>query len=70
MKHTCHWPGCMNVVPAKLWGCPNHWFRLPVQLRNRIKATYVAGQEVTKTPSLEYVEVARRVRHWIKENSK
>lgn len=31
------------------------------------KATYVPGQEVTMTPSPAYLEAAREVDEWIKE---
>jgi hypothetical protein len=50
-----------------MWGCKAHWFKLPAQLRNRIWATYVPGQEITKTPSAEYLTVAREVQDWIKD---
>lgn len=63
--HTCHWPGCDKEVPPALWGCQGHWFALPKRLRNRIWATYRPGQEVTKTPSAEYIEVALEVQRWI-----
>ncbi len=65
MKHTCHWPGCPKEVSPKLWGCPGHWFRLPPNLRLAVWSTYRPGQEITKTPSREYVAVARAVQDWI-----
>lgn len=68
MSHTCHWPGCDKAVPPAMWGCKAHWFRLPKTLRDRIWATYRAGQEITKTPSTAYVEAAQAVQQWIKEN--
>lgn len=57
--HHCHWPGCGRAVPPKLWGCAPHWFALPKELRDRVWATFVPGQEVTKTPSAAYLAVAR-----------
>lgn len=69
-KHTCHWPGCQKQVPPKLWGCSFHWFRLPRNLRLLIWATYRPGQEITKTPSLEYIEAAKKVQKWIVENER
>lgn len=63
--HGCHWPGCDKQVPPAMWGCKQHWFQLPPMLRARIWATYRPGQEVTMTPSAEYVEVAKRVHEWI-----
>ena len=64
MKHLCHWPGCRVEVPPKMWGCRKHWFRLPKELRDLIWATYEPGQEVTKTPSLEYLAAAGEVEEW------
>lgn len=66
-KHTCHWPGCPKEVPPAMWGCRAHWFTLPQALRNEVWRTYVPGQEITKTPSAAYLEVARKVQAWIKE---
>lgn len=67
--HECHWPGCRLQVRPALWGCREHWFALPVRLRDRIWATYRVGQEVNGTPSREYVAVAREVQEWIEELS-
>jgi hypothetical protein len=63
--HTCHWPDCTTPVPPAMWGCRLHWFKLPKRLRDRIWATYVRGQEFTKTPSDEYLEAAMEVQRWI-----
>jgi len=63
--HECHWPGCAKQVPPAKWGCSEHWFALPKHLRDRIWATYRPGQEITRTPSREYLEVARQVQEWI-----
>ncbi len=63
--HTCHWPGCPKVVPPKLWGCKAHWYQLPQHLRDRIQAAYVPGQEITKTPSRDYLQAAQGVQAWI-----
>lgn len=67
-SHHCHWPGCEKQVPPAMWGCGKHWFRLPVSLRNKIWAAYVPGQEERGDPSDKYIEVAREVQQWIKEN--
>ena len=68
MSHTCHWPGCELEVPPKMWGCKKHWFMLPKPLRDEIWATYRPGQEITKTPSPDYLVAARKVRDWIAAN--
>lgn len=65
MSHACHWPGCDRAVPPAMWGCSQHWFMLPARLQARIWATYVAGQEITKTPSRAYLTAAQEVQAWI-----
>jgi len=70
MSHTCHWPGCRREVPPAMWGCKVHWFKLPKHLRNEIWRTYVPGQEITKTPSTEYLAAADAVQVWIKKEFK
>lgn len=68
MSHHCHWPGCEKVVPPAMWGCSRHWFTLPQQLRMKIWRAYVKGQEITKTPSQEYIDVALEVQRWIRDS--
>lgn len=63
--HTCHWPGCPKQVPPARWGCSTHWFRLPQAIRNRIWATYRAGQEETGQVSAEYAAAAWSAQVWI-----
>lgn len=67
--HRCHWPGCERRVPPAMWGCREHWYRLPRLLRTLIWRTYRPGQEADKRPSAAYVEAARRAQQWIKENA-
>lgn len=66
--HHCHWPGCDRDVPPAAWGCYEHWRKLPKALQHRIWQTFRPGQEKTKTPSREYVAVAREVQEWIAAN--
>ena len=68
MKHQCHWPGCKKEVPPKLWGCSEHWFKLPRAIRRKIWATYKPGQEIRKDPSKNYLKVADEAQKWAKEN--
>jgi hypothetical protein len=68
-NHTCHWPGCDRQVSPAMWGCKPHWFQLPKNLRSLIWATYEIGQEVSMTPSPEYLAAARRVQEWIEEHT-
>jgi hypothetical protein len=67
-EHHCHWPGCTEQVPPAMWGCKKHWFKLPKSLRDRVWAAYEPGQEVTLTPSREYLKVAQEVEDWILEH--
>ena len=67
--HVCHWPGCGKQVPPALWGCKEHWMRLPKYLRDRIWETYKPGQEVNLSPSRAYLEAARAVQEWIEGRS-
>jgi len=64
-NHRCHFPGCDKKVSPAVWGCPRHWFMLPKHLRDRIWATFEPGQEITKTPSKEYVAAVKAVEEWI-----
>lgn len=64
-NHTCHWPGCDKQVPPAMWGCRQHWYRIPQALRNRIWRTYRAGQEEDGLPSPDYLAAARAVQDWI-----
>ncbi|HBG30770.1 MAG TPA: hypothetical protein DDW98_09095 [Gammaproteobacteria bacterium] len=68
-RHHCHWPGCDKAVPPAMWGCKQHWFKLPQRLRSRVWATYRPGQEISKDPSAAYLAVADEVQRWIRENS-
>lgn len=63
--HRCHWPGCPKQVPPAMWGCKDHWYRLPKSLRTKIWKAYEPGQEIDGRPSAEYLEVAKEVERWI-----
>lgn len=67
--HHCHWPGCREQVPPAMWGCKEHWFKLPLVLRNKIWAAYRSGQEIDMNPSREYLKVAEEVQQWIEDNT-
>lgn len=65
-NHHCHYPGCEKQCPPAMWGCKAHWFALPAALRAKVWATYRPGQEITLTPSAEYLKVANEVQAWIR----
>ena len=60
MGHKCHAINCYRTVPPKMLMCRKHWFMVDPELRYRIWATYVPGQEITKDPSSEYLEAAKQ----------
>jgi len=59
MPHTCHAIGCDRYVPPTTFMCRQHWFSLPIKMRNRIWATYRPGQCDTLDPSPAYCETAK-----------
>lgn len=65
-RHECHWPNCLRQVPPAMWGCREHWFKLPADLRRDIWRTYRIGQEQDGRPSLDYIQVSEEVQHWIR----
>jgi hypothetical protein len=67
-NHHCHWLGCNAQVPPAKWGCYRHWLMLPRRLRSAIWDAYRPGQESNRTPSIQYLALAREVQEWIKEN--
>lgn len=67
-KRLCGWYGCGVEVDAKLWGCRDHWFKLPPDIRRRIMAHYRDGQEVGKVPpSHEYMSAITDAARWIRD---
>ena len=63
--HICHWPECDTQVPPAMWGCKQHWFKLPIKIRNKIWAAYRPGQEKDLKVSREYIAAAREAQKWI-----
>jgi hypothetical protein len=61
LTHTCHTMGCTEIVPPKMLMCRNHWFELPKSDRDLVWQLYSPGQEITKTPSVAYVQAVNRI---------
>lgn len=59
MAHTCHAIACERSVPPQMLMCRQHWFSVPLALRNRVWATYRDGQCDTFDPSSEYCKAAK-----------
>lgn len=53
-----------------MWGCKPHWFALPKPIRDEIWRTNRPGQEISKTPSPDYLTAARAARDWIMAQAK
>jgi hypothetical protein len=52
-----------------MWGCSQHWFKLPASLRQKVWRAYEPGQEIDGTPSERYLEVAKEVQAWIQKQA-
>lgn len=59
MSHKCHARGCDAEVPPARLMCGPHWRLVPQPLKDAVWATYRRGQEITKTPTAEYLEAAK-----------
>lgn len=66
--HVCHWPGCDKQVPPAMWGCKQHWFKLPKLIRDRIWRAYRVGQEESLDVSAAYFDAAEEAQAWIREH--
>lgn len=64
-NHHCHWPGCQRQVPPAAWGCKEHWFKLPAEIRSKIWNAFRPGQEKDQRPSRQYIDAAREAQEWI-----
>ncbi len=65
-KRRCAWPSCTAMVPASLWGCRDHWFKLPHSIRQKIVAHYRPGQELRGDASRMYLEAITEATRWIR----
>lgn len=59
MSHTCHAPDCNRIVPARMFACKFHWYKLPKKIQDAIWDEYRNGQEITKRPTFRYMAVQR-----------
>lgn len=62
MIHKCHYPKCNRQVDPSLYMCQEHWFQVPIELRENLLNSYRSGQEITKRPSREYLDAAMAIR--------
>lgn len=55
--HHCHARGCLLEVPPRLLMCSLHWRMVPKDLQAQVWAHYRPGQEISKDPTTEYLDV-------------
>jgi hypothetical protein len=56
--HTCPVPTCPTTISNYLVMCKTHWYRVPLDLRNRLWDEVVPGQlDGTVSPSDAYLAV-------------
>lgn len=66
-QHTCHAARCPLPVPPQMFMCRRHWRMIPKRMQRELWAVYVPGQEERKDPSREYLQVAKRLVHYVAE---
>lgn len=61
--HKC--PGCDRTdIPRALLACRPCWWRLPLDLRNRINAAHQAG------PPIDHLRAVGEAARWYRDNPK
>lgn len=67
MSHLCHALRCKVEVPPAMFMCRKHWYMVPRQMRALVWLHYVPGQEVTKDPTPEYLDVVHEAIKYVSE---
>lgn len=65
MSHRCAWPGCERIVGDDLWGCKQHWYALPNDLRAWVGRAHRVGIETDRHPTASYLAACSRAQAWI-----
>lgn len=65
--HRCHAVGCETEIPPRLFMCLKHWRMVPKRMQAGVWATYRPGQEITKTPSPAYLQMAGEAIRYVAE---
>jgi hypothetical protein len=70
MSHLCHARGCHTPVPPAMFMCRPHWALVSPDRQRQVWRTYRPGQEIDKSPSEAYLEVAHAAEMdvWTVEN--
>lgn len=58
-SHKCPWPDCDKRIVRSQWGCREHWYALPWDIRGRITRGW-RGSVAAHMAALEEADV------WIK----
>lgn len=59
LAHICHAIGCTSKIDPSLLMCRKHWQKVPLYLKLEVKRNYKKGQEVSKTPTPQYLEAMK-----------
>lgn len=59
-KHRCHAIACKQCVPPRMFMCLKHWRMVPRDLQKEVWRNYTPGQEITKSPTAEYLLIAKQ----------
>ncbi|MBC8638284.1 hypothetical protein IAG25_15800 [Caballeronia sp. EK] len=65
IKHECMWPSCHALVALDRWGCREHWYRLPSNLRSWIGRAYRSGLRAGNHPNRSYAQAHHAALAWI-----
>lgn len=65
-RHPCGWPGCEERVYLHQWGCQRHYWRLPEELRIKLRDA-VRGGKGRDGP--RHLAVLEEIREWIRTNT-
>jgi hypothetical protein len=64
-QHRCNWPDCSKMVASSMWGCIEHWRRLPQDLRATL---WKAFSDMDGPPTPEYLAAFEAIQEWIRAN--
>jgi hypothetical protein len=64
IKHECMWPTCHKLVPLDMWGCREHWYRLPSSVRVLLGRAYRRGMNDGNHPNRRYVRAHHTALAW------
>ena len=64
VDRPCLWPNCSKQRPdGWMWGCEQHWFMLPEELRDAVFSAYLPSRE--DNPTEEWQVIMKAIQEWI-----